>query len=79
MHKRTAISAIVTIAALAAFAIFVGWATGRMDLGWAGLRSAWPYLLAGIVTVAVVIAGFVRLAFFSDRHGFDDRAGGEGG
>jgi len=56
------------------WAVWAVHAGAKVDLGWTGLGSAWPYLLAGVLTVACVIAGFVWLAFFSERRGFDDRA-----
>jgi hypothetical protein len=37
------------------------------------LDTAWPYLLAGVITVGLAIAGFLRLAFYSHSHGYDDR------
>jgi hypothetical protein len=64
--------------AVAAVAAYVGWAFGagsRIGHGWAGLGPALPYLLAGAVTVECVIAAFVWLAFYSERRGYDDRAG----
>ena len=77
MRHRTIVTAGLALVALAVIAAYVAWAAyagGKVGLGWAGLRSAWPYLLAGVLTVACVIAAFVRLAFFSDRSGFDDSA-----
>ncbi|HZZ67987.1 MAG TPA: hypothetical protein VFE18_07420 [Phenylobacterium sp.] len=79
MRKRTAIGAILTFAALAVCAIYFGWAihfASGIGLGWRGLGSAWPYLVAGVLTVGCVLAAFVWLAFFSERRGYDDRAGG---
>ncbi|HEX3885987.1 MAG TPA: hypothetical protein VHW05_00725 [Phenylobacterium sp.] len=79
MRKRTAIGAILTFAGLAVCAIYFGWAihsASRIGFGWRGLDSAWPYLLAGVFTVGCVLAAFVWLAFFSERRGYDDRAGG---
>jgi len=77
MRARTALYAGLFLLGLAAFAAWAVWAVhagAKVDLGWTGLGSAWPYLLAGVLTVACVIAGFVWLAFFSERRGFDDRA-----
>jgi hypothetical protein len=65
----------------AALTAYLGWAFylgSRTGDGWASLRTAWPYLLAGVLTVAAVIALFVRLAFYSDTHGYDQRAGHDG-
>lgn len=67
----------VAILALLGVAAYVAWAVraaSRLGEGWAGLGSAWPYLLAGVLTVAVAIAGFLRLAFHSQSRGYDDRA-----
>jgi hypothetical protein len=64
--------------ALAAFAAYFAWAVAagsKIGQGWTGLRPALPYLLAGVVTVEVVIGAFVWLAFYSERRGYDDRAG----
>ena len=46
--------------------------------GWSGLRPAFPYLIAGAVTVELLIGGFIWLAFFSQRRGYDDRSGTDG-
>jgi hypothetical protein len=65
------------LVALAAIAAYIGWAfhaASEIGFGWAGLRPALPYLLAGVVTVECVIAAFVWLALFSERRGYDDRA-----
>jgi hypothetical protein len=62
--------------AVAAACAYAGWAiaaASKLGAGWAGLDTAWPFLLAGVVTVGLVIAGFLRLAFFSQSHGYDDR------
>ena len=77
MRRHRAIIALVVLIALAGAAAYVAWAAmaaSKLGAGWAGLDSAWPYLLAGVLTVAVVIAGFLRLASFSDRKGYDDGA-----
>ncbi len=77
MKKRSILVcslSLVALAAVCAYFIWAAYAASRIDAGWAGLDTAWPFLLAGVVTVAVVIAGFLRLAFFSDSHGYDDRA-----
>jgi hypothetical protein len=39
------------------------------------VHEAWPYLLAGAATVAGVMTLFIWLAFYSDRRGYDQRAG----
>jgi hypothetical protein len=66
--------ALVAVAAVCAYAAWAISAASKLGAGWAGLGSAWPFLLAGVVTVGVAIAGFLRLAFFSEDHGYDDRA-----
>lgn len=77
MRRRTRLFAGLLLLGLAAFAAYAAWAVwtaSGQGAGWAGLGSAWPYLLAGVVTVACAIAAFLRLAFFSESHGYDDRA-----
>jgi hypothetical protein len=66
--------ALVAIAAVGAYVAWAVIAASRLGAGWAGLDTAWPFLLAGVVTVGLAIAGFVRLAFFSESHGYDHRA-----
>jgi len=76
MKKRTILIGSLALAAVAAVCAYVAWAAvaaAKIGAGWAGLDSAWPFLLAGVVTVGVVIAGFLRLAFYSHSHGYDDR------
>jgi hypothetical protein len=65
----------VGVALVAAYAVWAFYAASKIGFGWAGLRSAWPFVLAGSLTVECVIAAFVWLAFFSERRGYDDRAG----
>lgn len=80
MLRRRALVLILLFVAIAAVAAYVGWAAyagARIGEGWKGLRPALPYLLAGVVTVGVVIAGFVRLVFYSASRGYDDRAGSD--
>ena len=62
-------------AALAAYAAWAFYAGSRSGGGWISLRHAWPYLLAGVLTVAAVTGLFVWLAFFSERRGYDKRVG----
>jgi hypothetical protein len=66
--------AFLAIAAVCAYAVWTISAASKLGAGWAGLGSAWPFLLAGVITVGVAIAGFLRLAFFSESRGYDDRA-----
>jgi hypothetical protein len=65
---------VVAIVAVSAWVVWAIVAASRLDQGWAGLDTAWPYLFAGVVTVGLAIAGFLRLAFFSQSHGYDDQA-----
>lgn len=77
MRTRRVVVLGIAFVALAAIAAYAGWAfhaASKIGFGWTGLRSALPYLLAGVVTVECVIAAFVWLAFFSARRGYDDRA-----
>lgn len=77
MLRRALVVSLVFIA-LAAIATYVGWAFyagSKIGEGWTGLRPALPFLLAGALTTELVIAGFVWLAFYSQRRGYDDRAG----
>lgn len=78
MRMRRAIIVGLVFFGLAIVTAYVTWAfyrASKTGLGWTGLQSAWPYLLAGVLTVEGVIAAFVWLAFFSQRRGYDDRAG----
>jgi len=76
MHKRAALA--VPIICLAIVAIYAGWAVhkaSKLGAGWASLIGTWPYLLAGVATVVAVMVLFIWLAFYSDRRGYDRRAG----
>jgi len=76
MTARMILLAVLILIVLGGVAGYVAWTIGaasKLGEGWAGLRSAWPYLLAGVLTVGAAIAGFLRLAFFSQDHGYDDR------
>lgn len=77
MRKHPRLFAVLLLLILAAVLAYAGWtisAAARLGAGWAGLDAAWPYLLAGVVTVGLAIAGFLRLAFFSSDRGYDERA-----
>jgi hypothetical protein len=77
MRRRRALVLSLLFLAIAAVSAYVGWAFyagSKIDRGWTGLRPALPYLLAGAVTVELVVVGFVWLAFYSARRGYDDRA-----
>jgi cation transporter-like permease len=74
MRKHPSLILLVTclavIVAYATWAVYQGSKTGG---GWTSLVHAWPYLLAGILTVAAVLGVFVWLALYSDRRGYDER------
>ena len=76
MKKRSILIGSLALLAAAAVCAYAAWAisaASRLGAGWAGLGSAWPFLLAGVLTVGVAIAGFLRLAFLSQSRGYDDR------
>jgi hypothetical protein len=77
MKRHSILVGSLALAAVAAVCAYAAWAVSaasRLGAGWAGLGSAWPFLLAGVITVGLAIAGFLRLAFFSQSRGYDDRA-----
>ena len=79
MRKHPSLGLLVTcFAGIAAFAVWAFY-QGSKHGGWASLTPVWPYLLAGLLTFAAVLGLFVWLAFYSDRHGYDARAGHEDG
>ncbi len=68
---------IAVLSCIVAAGAYLAWAlvtASKLGDGWAGLGSAWPYLLAGVLTVAVPIAGFLWLARYSQSHRYDDRS-----
>jgi hypothetical protein len=76
MKRRSILIGSLALIAIAGVCIYAAWAisaASRLGAGWAGLDTAWPFLLAGVVTVGLAIAGFLRLAFFSQSRGYDDR------
>jgi hypothetical protein len=76
MTKRSILWGSLALLAVAAACAYAAWAisaASKLGAGWAGLDTAWPFLLAGVLTVGVAIAGFLRLAFFSQKRGYDDR------
>jgi hypothetical protein len=76
MRKHASIGLLVVC--YAALAIYASWAfyTGsKIGSGWTSLVHAWPYLLAGALTVAGVTGLFIWLAFYSERHGYDEHVG----
>jgi hypothetical protein len=70
MRRHRPLIVALVLLALIGVGAYAAWAI----LAASGLGSAWPYLMAGVATVGVVIAGFLRLAFHSNSHGYDDRA-----
>lgn len=71
----------LTFAGLAAFAVFAGWAFyegSQFGGGWASLGPVWPYVLGGAAVVAALAGFLMWLAFYSARHGYDDRVDPEG-
>jgi hypothetical protein len=70
MRRYRPLVVILVLLAIVGIGAYVAWGV----LAASGLGSAWPYLMAGVATVGVAIAGFLRLAFYSDSHGYDDRA-----
>ena len=65
----------VAFMALAAFALFLGWAFFRISVvggGWRSLGPIWPYVIGGMVAVGALTGFFMWLAFYSARHGYDD-------
>lgn len=76
MRKPASIGLLVACyAALAAYAAWAFYTGSKVGSGWTSLLHAWPYLLAGVLTVAVVTGLFIWLAFYSKRRGYDERAG----
>jgi hypothetical protein len=65
------------LAALAAYAAFALYQNTRMGFGWAGVVPVLPYVVAGTLSVGAVIVVFVWLAGFSERRGYDGRAGSD--
>ena len=59
----------------AAYAGWMFYGASAPDPGWTALGHAWPYFLAGVLTVAVVTGFFVWLAVYSDKRGYDARVG----
>ena len=76
MRKYTSLGLpVACFVAIALFATWVFYRGSKLGGGWTSLFQVWPYLLAGVLTFAAVLGLFVWLAFYSDRHGYDERAG----
>ena len=65
---------LIGVTLLTGYCVWAGQADARIGLGWQGLSSAWPFLLAGVLTIAVVVVLFARLMVISAKRGYDDRA-----
>jgi hypothetical protein len=65
----------VLLAVIAAYAAWAFYRGSKVGSGWNSLLHAWPYLLAGALTVAAFLGLFVWLALRSDKRGYDARAG----
>jgi hypothetical protein len=66
----------LAFAGLAVFALFLGWAFYQASVtgdGWRSLGPIWPYVLGGVIMVGALTGFFMWLAFYSARHGYDDR------
>jgi Zn-dependent protease with chaperone function len=75
MDKHAAVLGLA-FAGLAAFALFAGWAVfaaSHVGGGWTSLGPIWPYVVGGVVVVAVLAGFLMWLAFYSANHGYDDR------
>jgi hypothetical protein len=76
MRKQAAILALAFLA-LAAFALFAGWAFyagSHLGGGWRSLGPIWPYVVGGCVMVAALTGFLMWLAFYSADHGYDEPA-----
>ncbi|RAK57588.1 hypothetical protein [Phenylobacterium deserti] len=72
----------LTFSGLAGCALFSGWAffatTERSEVGARSLGPIWPYLLGGLALAAVLAGVLMWLAFYSARHGYDERVEPDG-
>ena len=71
----------LAFAGLAAFAVFTGWAFYRaseLGGGWRSLGPIWPYVAGGALIVAALAGFLMWLAFYSARHGYDERVDRDG-
>jgi hypothetical protein len=60
MRKRPSLGVLVVcLAAIVAYATWAFYRAPKIGGGWASLLQAWPYLLAGVLTVAAVLGLFV--------------------
>lgn len=80
MRKHVVVISLALLA-LAAFAVFAGWAFfegSKIGGGWRSLGPIWPYVVGGVLVVAALTAFLMGLAFYSANHGFDERIDPEG-
>jgi hypothetical protein len=76
MRKNPSLALLaVCLAAVVGYAIWAFSRDSSIGGGWTSLSQTWPYLLAGVLTVAAVLGLFVWLALYSDRRGYDARVG----
>jgi hypothetical protein len=67
--------------ALAAFAVLAGWAFfegSKLGDGWRSLGPIWPYVVGGVIVVGGLAGFLMWLAFYSAKHGYDDRIDPDG-
>ena len=69
--RKVALTAIIATLALAGIAIYVGVFVGDLGLS----PNGYIALAAGAVGTAAVTVALFSLVFFSDRAGYDDKAG----
>jgi hypothetical protein len=74
MRKHLAVVGLAFLA-LAAFAVFAGWAFfegSQVGGGWRSLGPIWPYVVGGVLIVAALAGFLMWLAFYSANHGYDE-------
>ena len=74
---RKLIPIAVTVVILAGLAGLVGWmfaTSEHLSGSWeASLKPIWIVALAGTIVTGALAGGFMWLAFYSSRHGYDER------
>src|SRR5262245_37896732 len=73
---RRHIGLILSLLVLAVLAGLGAWAVSAaegLSGGWASLLPILPYVVAGAFFVGLLTGGLMWLAFYSARHGYDDR------
>jgi len=73
--RKHAIVLGLTFIGLAGFAVFAGWAFfegSKLGGGWRSLGPIWPYVVGGVVVVALLAGVLMWLAFYSANHGYDE-------